>query len=422
MLGGTTLLLKNITYLTPEMKFETGNIEIIDGKLNINSKSGRKGIEFHCEDYLVVPGLINAHFHSYSSCAKGLGKEIEIQNWCAETEQGRMQQQLFNYLDNQSTEEEFRIICQKSYIEMVRQGVTFVSDSDPGHSPYSLSEAINEVGIRGIVDTHSKVSEYVEKRNKNVMFGSHLLEEEDMTEETLMECVNQKEKYDMIKMTHCLENNWRNEIVQSNFGKSSVELYQEKNLLDEKTVLFHGVYMSSEDIQLISKAKASVVHCPISNMWSGAGVANVKEMLDQKINVCLGTDYSHTDMWEVMRMAYYLLKLNTTVNHFNAEDIFKMATMNGAKAYQLENEIGQISNGYKADLVFIKKDNSLYPLINQGDFSTYAHNLLTNCKSELIEHVMVNGKWVLKDKELQTMNEQKVNIEYMKIMDKIYNK
>lgn len=421
-LGGTNMFLKNVTYLTPEMNFETGNIVIRDGELNLNISKDKNEVEMNCEDYLVIPGLINAHFHSYSSSAKGLGKEIEIQHWCSDTEQGRVQQHLFNYLDNQSTEEEFRILSQKSYIEMVKNGVTFVSDSDPGHSPNSLSEAINEVGIRGMVDTYSKASEYVGKKNRNVMFGSHLLEEEDITEETLIECVNQKQKYDMIMMTHCLENNWRNEIVQSNFGKSSVELYQERNLLDEKTVLYHGVYLSQEDIELVSKAKSSVVHCPISNMWSGAGVANVKEMLDQEVNVCLGTDYAHTDMWEVMRMTYYLLKLNTSVNHFKAEHIFKMATLNGAKAYLLDNEIGQISNGYKADLVFIKKDTSLYPLINQGDFTTFAHNLLTNCKSDLIEHVMVDGKWVLKDKELQTMDEQKVNSEYLKIMEKIYKR
>lgn len=100
--------------------------------------------------------------------------------------------------------------------------------------------------------------------------------------------------------------------------------------------------MSEKDIRHVAEKSSSVVHCPISNLWSGAGQANVKEMLRQKVNVCLGTDYAHTDMWEVMRMAYYLLKLNTEVTEFSAEDIFQMATLNGAKAYGLDGEIGSI--------------------------------------------------------------------------------
>ena len=415
------MFLKNITYLNRSFHFEKGSLGIDGGKINIAAVEENYETVMDCSDYLVIPGLVNAHFHSYSSLAKGLMREMPIQEWCNDSEQGELQNHLFNYLDTKATKEEFVLIGQHSYIEMVKNGVTFVSDGDPGDYPELLADGINELGIRGIVDTHGKIANYAGKVNRNVSYGTHLLEEEDITEESLAALEKLKEEYPSeIKLTHCMENGWRKEIVYSNFGKSSVELYFERGLLDDKTVLYHGVHMSEKDIRLVAENRCSVVHCPISNLWSGAGQANVKEMLRKKVNVCLGTDYAHTDMWEVMRMAYYLLKLNTEVTEFSAEDIFQMATLNGAKAYGLDGEIGSIQDGNKADLVFIKKDPSLYPLVKKGNFSNYLHNLLTNTQKESIKHVMVEGKWIMYDRKVLTIDEKKIKEHYEKMIGKIF--
>ncbi|SFA86153.1 MULTISPECIES: amidohydrolase family protein [unclassified Bacillus (in: firmicutes)] len=414
------MLLKNVTYLNSEMKFEKGEIAINEGSIHLNTVESNDSEVFDCSEYLVIPGLINAHFHSYSSIAKGLMKEMKIQDWCNDSEQGRLQNHLFEYLDTNLLDEEFVWIGQQSYVDMIKNGVTFVSDSDPGNDPALLAQAINKLGIRGMVDTYARFPELLSRKDGNVSYGAHLLEEEDITEETLLECVKNKKNYDSIFMTHCMENGWRKDLVYSSFNKSSVELYKEYGLLDHKTILFHGVHMSENDMELAADAESSVVHCPISNLWSGAGQANVKEMLRRKVNVCLGTDYAHTDMWEVMRMAYYLLKLNTDVSEFSAEAIFKMATVNGACAYQLHNEIGQIKEGYKADLVFIKKDAALQPLVQKGNFTNYLHNLLTNMKSEFIQHVMVDGKWVMKDKEILNVDEELVRRRYLEIVERIF--
>lgn len=216
-------------------------------------------------------------------------------------------------------------------------------------------------------------------------------------------------------MTHCLENEWRLKIVKSKFGKSSIDLYNDMNLLDDKTVLFHGVYMSEDDIELVAKHNSSVVHCPLSNLDTGAGVADVNFMLEKGVNVCLGTDYSHTNVWELMRLTYYLLKINNPVNKYSAEDIFRMATVNGAKAYKLQDDIGQIKNGYKADLVFIKKDTNLEPLLNKVNFSTYLYNLLFYSKADSVKHVMIDGKWIMKDRKLITVDERKIVNNYNQI-------
>ena len=404
--------LNNVTFLNSDMKFETGEFLIKDNKIVFDLNVEDEEDTIDCKDYFVIPGLINAHFHSYSPLAKGLMQEMALQDWGNTSEQGKIQQLLFDYLENEISEKEFGYIAQKSYIDMVKNGVTFISDSDP-QSPQQLSDVMNEIGIRGMIDTYEEIGDYYNKSQGNILFGTHLLEEEDMTEDELFNLKKVKDKYNTIMMTHCLENEWRSNIVKSKFGKSSIELYSERNLLDDKTILFHGVYMSEEDIELVAKHKSSVVHCPLSNLDTGAGVADVNAMLENGVNVCLGTDYAHTNVWELMRLAYYLLKINNHVDKYSVEEIFRMMTINGAKAYKLQNDIGKIKDGYKADLVFIKKDDvDLEPLLNRESFSTYLYNLLFYNKADSIHHVMIDGKWIMKDRKLETLDEIKLQRDF----------
>lgn len=150
-------------------------------------------------------------------------------------------------------------------------------------------------------------------------------------------------------------------------------------------------------------------------------MADVSYMLEKGVNVCLGTDYAHTNIWELMRLTYYLLKINNPVNKFSAEDVFKMATLNGAKAYKLQEEIGQIKDGYKADLVFIKKNSDLEPLLNKATFSSYLNNLLFHSKSDAVQHVMVDGKWIMRDRRLMTVDEQKLERKIIQIAEGFLN-
>nr|WP_204260281.1 amidohydrolase family protein [Caloranaerobacter azorensis] len=229
-----------------------------------------------------------------------------------------------------------------------------------------------------------------------------------------------KEKYDNIFMTHCLENEWRKNIVFSKFNKSTIKLFDEYNLLDNNTVLFHAVCMQKEDIDLLADKGSSIVHCPISNLETGAGIANIKYCLSKGVNVCIGTDWGRTDIWEVMRVAYYLLKLNTEIESFTAEDVFKMATINGAKAFGEGRRIGIIEEGYNADLVFINKNNiKLFPFLNRNGFSTVIHNLIMAGSENLIEHVMVDGSFIMKDRHIVNINEKEINRAYIEILNKI---
>lgn len=413
------MLLKNASYLDENFNIVQGDLFISDGKINIKEPLVDKAAEvIDCSNYLIIPGLFNSHYHGYSYAAKGIGKDIKIENWCNDSVQGKIQNQLFENIDKLS-DDEYQVLCMKSYMEMVKNGITYVSESEPGNNPGAVAKGISTVGLRGLVDTYGKIEEYFSKQHNDVTYGTHLLEEEDITDDTLADCIHNKEKYySSLFLTHCMENDWRRDLIYANYQKSSVQLYKEHNLLDENTILFHGVYLNDEDMELLTNSGSSVVHCPVTNFWSGAGIAPINRMLDKGINVCIGTDYSSTDIWETMKLAYLLLKNNAPVDRFKAEDIIQMATLNGAKAYHQES-LGSIKDGFFADLVFIEKD-PLIPSIHTSHFSTIVHNLIMETNEEKFHHVMINGKWIMRDKKLLTVDETEINEKYKEILDKIY--
>lgn len=129
------LLLTNVTYIDKNQKVSKGNILITDGIIKIAdhtefSIEGYNDSEvIDCKEYIVIPGLINGHYHNGSLLAKGLSKEIAINEWSGNSLQGTLQSTLFQYLDEGLTEEEYFTVCLKGYIDLIKNGITFVSDS-----------------------------------------------------------------------------------------------------------------------------------------------------------------------------------------------------------------------------------------------------------------------------------------------------
>ncbi|MDF2947347.1 MAG: hypothetical protein K0S51_2026 [Bacillales bacterium] len=423
------MLLINATYIDKDQKIKKGNIKVLDRVIKIISDGDlcleeyKSSEIFDCTNYILSPGLINSHYHNGSLLAKGLSKEIAINEWGGESLQGILQSTLFKYLDEDLSEDEYFTVCLKGYIELIKNGVTFVSDSGASdRSPDYLAKAMNILGIRGVVDVEDKIEEYLSENSQDILFTGHLPEEEYITDESLEQCKNVIKKHDPIMMTHCLENGWRKDLIYEKYGKSTIELFDENKLLSDKTVLFHCVELSNTDIDIIKNRATSVVHCPVSNI-AGGGIANIKDCLSSGVNVSIGTDWARYDIWEAMRFAYFLLKINTQRNAFTAEDVFRMATNNGAKTFGLEDKIGAISDGYYADIVFIDKNNiKLSPLINEEGFSNVIHNIMIECREEMIKHVMVNGNWVMRDRTITQLDEKTVAMNYEVIINKVFGK
>jgi 5-methylthioadenosine/S-adenosylhomocysteine deaminase len=184
-------------------------------------------------------------------------------------------------------------------------------------------------------------------------------------------------------------------------------------------LLFHCVQVDEADIATIGSTGTLVVHCPVSNLWSGAGRMPLVPMLAQGIPILLGTDFLQHDFWEVMRTAYYGLK-EQSMGCYGINDVFAMATTNaehigGSSLYK-----GVVREGAPADLTFIRMDDCLKPLVEVPGFSNSLHNVITQTKPDMVRHLMVDGKWIMRDRKVLTVDEDSIEAGYRRICGNLF--
>ena len=201
-----------------------------------------------------------------------------------------------------------------------------------------------------------------------------------------------------------------------------MEYLDSLGVLDEHVVAAHCVALTSKDMTVMKHRSVKASHNPISNLKLASGISPVPKMLGKGITVALGTDSpcsnNAADMFEVMKTAAIIHKgINKNPVLLPAEQVLEMVTMKGAEALSWENEIGSIEAGKKADLAIINfKKPHLCPLFNEASHLVYAVN------ASDVETVLINGKIVMENRKLTTLNIEKVMERVEKTKNSLLNK
>jgi 5-methylthioadenosine/S-adenosylhomocysteine deaminase len=207
------------------------------------------------------------------------------------------------------------------------------------------------------------------------------------------------------------------------YGVHPLTQLEESHLLEPVSWLFaHGVHLTEEHLDMLQKYDASISHNPISNLKLGSGIAPVEKILEKNVTVSLGTDSSASnntlDLFEEMRMAALLHKgVNRNPTLISAEQSLQLATINGAKALQMEN-LGRIQKGFEADFLLLDSSGShLQPAKHVCSHVVYA------AKSPDVTDVFVQGKALMENRQLLTLDEEKIvaeaNSEYKRICEQL---
>jgi 5-methylthioadenosine/S-adenosylhomocysteine deaminase len=211
-------------------------------------------------------------------------------------------------------------------------------------------------------------------------------------------------KYEARIHVHAAETVGEMQLVANRHGgRTPIQVLNDTNLL-RRSVLAHGVHLSDEDIQLIAQNSATVVHCPASNYKLASGTARILDLHRAGVNVALGTDGpasgNDIDLWIAIRLAGYIQKTvakNPAV--LPALEIVRMATINGARALQLDHLIGSLEVGKRADLIVLDADSpSLTPNFNPHT------TIATSVTRADVVHVLVDGKVVVRDRKCLTID------------------
>ncbi len=368
----------------------------------------------NCRGKIVMPGFINAHNHTPMSILRNYADDLKLMDW------------LFNKIfpiEDKLTPEAVHAAANLAILEMLKGGTTCFSDMY--FFMDRVAQAVGDSGIRAVLsrglqgesgeeDLDYRLQENIEFYKSyhhafsgriQVMFGPHSVYTCSLP--YLKKVANKAAQMNVPVQIHLSETKDEVKNCIEKYGISPIKLADSAGLLNERTLAAHCVVVDDEDIEILYKRKVNVVHNPRSNMKLGSGVAPIGKLLDKGINIALGTDgassNNNLDMLGEMRMAAYLQKVFTEdPTALPVDQVIKMATVNGAKALNM-HELGKIEPGMKADIIIIDTEKAhYYPKYNAKSSLVYSSN------SEDVETVIIDGRIIMKDKEVLTMDEERI--------------
>ncbi|MEK9137760.1 MAG: amidohydrolase family protein, partial [Bacteroidota bacterium] len=211
----------------------------------------------------------------------------------------------------------------------------------------------------------------------------------------------------MLFHTHAAENRIEMDAIRKRCRMDNIEFFESIGVLQTNTCLAHCIWLNDREVHMLAERKAKVAHCPSSNLKLGSGVARIPELLAKGVTVSLGADgapcNNTLDMFEEMRLAALMQKPVHGAHAMNAQTVFEMATVGGATALGLEQDIGSIEAGKMADLVLLDMNNSWNPLGLDGEDRVYS-SIVYSGSPENVHSVLVDGRWLYKKRDHTTLD------------------
>ena len=423
------ILIKNANLISmsdSRKKYEKNVDILIDGSIiekidrNIQIQENIKVID--ATGKIVMPGLINTHAHIPMSIFRETIDGYGLQEW--------LEEKIWP-MEANLKDEDIYYATYLSCIEMIKTGCTTINDMY--FMTDSIIKAVTKSGVRiqttrtlmsggDTVDTRLNelkrlINEY--KENTLVSFNAGIHGLYTTEEKDTKDFIEFAKANNIPVHMHFCENEKEVEDIKKSYGVKSVIEVLKKYFTEIPLILAHAVELTDDEIKELSKFKnISVSHCPVSNLKLGCGISKIQLMLDNNINVSLGTDGqgsgSSLDMFETMKFTALLQKgIYKNPKAIPAYEVLKMATINGAKALGLENKIGSIEEGKIADIIVINVNTEVMQPVND-----VIADIVYNANGNNVETTIINGK-ILMENRMLDYNEKEVYEKCEKIINKI---
>ena len=373
---------------------------------------------------LLIPGLVNAHTHTPMTLLRGVGSGLPLQRWLFEA--------IFPVEDKMTTRDVV-IGARFAILEMLACGTTCYQDMywDYGElAPMVLESGIkvnagavlqmNDPSAQWAKDfferrfaaTERFFKEYNNAGDGRIHANMQIHSEYLTVDESLERCAEMMQRYGMEVHTHISETRSEHEECIGRHNETPIAHFERFGLLDTGAVCAHCVWVSDEDLDIMARKGATMVHNPSSNLKLGSGIAPVSKAIAKGVNVALGTDgtasNNNLNMFEEMHIASILQNgANNDPLALSAQEAFDMATINGYKALH-RDDCGELAEGKKADIVALDMDKPhLLP-----DADTLAL-LVYSAQGSDVCMTMVDGKVLYENGEYKTIDEEKCKAEYL---------
>ena len=420
------LLVHNGTIVTVNDAFDIvadGHVAIKDGKIvSVTEKNSMRHLPeadtvIDAQGGIIMPGLVNTHTHVPMSLFRGLADDLPLDTW--------LNEHIFPAEAKHITPEFVKWATWLACTEMVLGGITTCCDGYFHEDEVAL--AFNQFGLRavagqGIIDFPAPgVPDPGEKLNVARNFAEALLGSSGIVSpslfchspytcsaDTLRQAKSIANELDVLFQIHVAETRAEVDQCMAEKGMTPVRYLDELDVLDEKTLLVHAVWVNDDDIDCIAGRKASVSHNPESNMKLGAGIAPVGRMLVAGVKVGIGTDgcasNNNLDLFQEMDITAKLHKVvSGDPTALDAQTVIRMGTINGAGAIGLGSRVGSLEAGKAADLIIINtRQPHLTPMYRPDSHIVYAAN------ASDVETVVIAGRVIVKNREVLTMDTNEI--------------
>ncbi|MBX9602656.1 MAG: amidohydrolase family protein [Bryobacteraceae bacterium] len=412
-----------VTMDGPRRVIENGAVAIRGG--NIIAAGPEAGIRakfrarsrFACGDCAIAPGLINTHTHAAMSLFRGIADDLKLQEW--------LEKFIFPAEAKNVDREFVKWGTRLAIAEMLLSGTTTFTDMY--YFEDAVAEVTREAGMRGVLGqtvigfpapdykTPAAALEGMEAFARKFAgdplivpaVAPHALYTN--SDETLRASRALADRRKIPLLIHLSETRKENDDIVARRGASPTRVLDGLGVLGPRTLAAHGVWLDDADIALLKSRGVGLAHCPSSNMKLASGAAPVTRILAAGIPMGLGTDgvagaNNDHNLFEEMDLAAKLQKLVTNdPRALNAREAFAMATIEGARALGLADGIGSLEPGKRADMIAVRLDAPhAAPL-----FDIYSQ-LVYALKSSDVTHVMVNGRLLVRDRRILTMDTRQV--------------
>ena len=357
----------------------------------------------------VMPGLIQTHIHLVQTIFRGLAEELSLLDW--------LRDRIWP-LEAAHDERSFRATARLGLLDLLTTGTTTILDMGTTHGGDVIAEELVASGIRArfgqaMMDGGDGVPASLRETTGDSLDRSARLVTKwnaaadgrvgyayaprfalSCTRGLLEAVADITGRLDLLVHTHSNENLAERAAIEAATGRAPTIYLSEVGLVNERSVIAHGVNVDDREIAVLAERGASITHCPSSNLKLGSGIADVRRLRDRGITVGIGADgaacNNRLDGFEELRLAALLASGLHGPGALTAWDVLAMGTRDGARAMRLDAEVGTVEVGKKADVIVLDPEKLSGP---GGDPAT---RIVHGGGSRAVRDVIVDGRVVVR--------------------------
>jgi 5-methylthioadenosine/S-adenosylhomocysteine deaminase len=420
---GDAILIQNGTLITMDRDDSvlSGDLSIRDGRITeIGQRRAAEGITIDAGGCVVLPGFVQTHIHLCQTLFRGAADDLSLIDW--------LKRRIWP-MEAAHSVASIRASARLGIAELIKGGTTCALTMETVNHTEAVFQVVEETGYRATVgkcmmDKGDEVpAELHEDTGASVEESLALLEKwhgeaggrirfcfaprfaVSCTPELLLKVARLAVERGVMVHTHASENHQECELVEQATGLRNITYLDSLGLTGQHVTLAHCIHVDDDEMGILKRTETNVAHCPSSNLKLGSGIAPVKRMLEDGISVSLGADgaacNNRLDMFTEMRSATLLQKALHGPEVLPAKRVLRMATIDGARALGLANEIGSLEVGKHADVIVVKLD-SLHSTPHPNDL---ASAIIYSAQTSDVEAVIIDGQLVMREGKLLTLDE-----------------